>query len=112
MVAGNLDQRWQFQKRTSTDDGYGNKLAAWAAQFTVWASREDLRGGETVMASRLEGRQPCLIRVRASSQSRTITPDWRAVNLATGEAVNVRTATQTPDRRFMELLCEAGVADG
>lgn len=113
MAAGPLNQRWRFEKRSESADGYGNTVSTWSAQFTAWTGRRDLRGGEGVMASRLEGKQPAILTVRAAtSTTRTITTDWRAVNVNTGQVMNVRSVTETPDRKFIEMLCEAGVADG
>lgn len=114
--AGSLKAKVRFESRTETADAYGNVEGAWAAQFTRRAEIKPLQGGEAVMASRLEGRQPALIIVRRDSQTKTITTDWRAVEImldATEQAYNIRSAEDMErDGRFVTILAERGVAHG
>lgn len=108
--AGRLDKRVRFDSPTPTEDGFGGREDGWTAQMTVWACYTRLRGGETVLASRLEGRQPTVIRVRASSAARAITTDWRAVDVRTGETFNIRSIVETQDRAWLDITAESGVA--
>ncbi|MGB3486672.1 MAG: phage head closure protein [Xanthobacteraceae bacterium] len=108
--AGDLYYRVHCQKRVERDDGYGNMVAEFTTQFTVRAAYRHLRGGETVMASRLENRHPVLITVRASSQTRQITSDWRLVDARDGIECAIRDVTPETDRQFITFLCESGVA--
>lgn len=114
--AGELRERFIFEVREdlSNDsppgDGFGNMQGGWQPQFTVWAKYHPLRGTESVMASRLQGRQPAILTVRASSQTRRITTDWRCRDKRTGEAFNIRSITRYPDRSGYDLLIEGGVA--
>lgn len=98
------------QKRTEIDDGYGNTVSDFATQFTVRASYRHLRGGETVIASRLENKHPIIITVRSSSQTRQITSAWRLVDARDGTEWAVRDVTQETGRQWIALLCESGVA--
>jgi head-tail adaptor len=89
---------------------YGNTVTDWQEQFRVRAAYIHLRGGEAVLAGRLEGRHVQVIRVRASSQTRLISTDWRARDVRTGEAFNVRDVTPSDDRMWLDILAESGIA--
>ncbi len=110
ITAGDLYYKVHCQKRVEVDDGAGNTVGNFATQFTVRAAYRHLRGGETVIASRLENRHPVIIAVRSSSQSRQINTDWRLVDARDGTAWAVRDVTHETDRQFISLLCERGVA--
>lgn len=108
MGAGKLRERVTFEAPVEMRDGRGGTYQGWEPQLTVWAAYKRLRGGETVQASRLQGRQPTVITVRASKDSRRIATDWRAVDSRTGEVFAVRTVTPTDDRAWVEILTESG----
>lgn len=111
MDAGRLDQRFRFEKRIEADDGYGNSQGDWHVQFTLWAGRKFLRGGEAVLAARLEARQPAILTIRNSTDARQITADWRAIDDRTETVYAIREDPKmTDDRAFLEFLVEAGVA--
>jgi head-tail adaptor len=116
MTAGLLSERFEFAKRTDTStnsppgDGYGNFEGAFVTQFTSWARRRFLRGGEDVMAARLQGRQPVILTIRRSSQADLVTTDWRATDARSGTVYNIRSVEFTEDRMWIDLLVEAGVA--
>lgn len=113
-TAGDLYERVAFEARVSENPDspvdYGNTESTWAEQFERRAQYIHLRGGETVQAARLEGRHVQVIRVRSDNATRIITTDWRAVDQRTGDVFNVRDVTHTPDRQWIDLLCEKGVA--
>lgn len=110
MRAGELRERFEFQERPSQSDGYGNEQGPWQARYECAARRQMLRGGETVMASRLEGRQPAVLTIRANSMARRITTDWRARDIRTEEIWNIRSISPSEKRDFIELLVEKGAA--
>jgi head-tail adaptor len=110
MQAGQLSERFSFEKRAAAVDGYGNFQGDWERQFVVAARRKMLVGGETVMAARLSGRQPAVLTIRNSTQARTITTDWRAVDTRSGDVWNIRSVTPIEDRSGIDLLVERGVA--
>lgn len=105
--AGRLDRRVTFQSRATGSDGYGGRVTDWADEFTVWGGFTHLRGGETVISERLEGVHPAVIRIRASSDSRRITADWRAV--CEGTIYAIRDVTPV-ERSFIDLLVASGTA--
>ncbi len=108
--AGDLRERVVFESRSASSDGAGGTTTAWADQFTRWAQYIHLRSGEAVLAGRLAGKHSQVVKVRADSATRTITTDWRLRDRRTGRVFNIRDITHTPDRAFIELLCESGVA--
>lgn len=111
--AGDLKYRVHCQNRPDKTDEFGNPLperGAWTTQFTVWAAYHHLRGGEGVMAGRLQGQHTLIITLRASSQSRQITTDWRLVDARNGTVFAVHDVTHETDRQWISLLCERGVA--
>ena len=108
--AGELDRRIRFEKRLEAEDGFGNEQGSWAEQFECWAKRQFLRGGEQVIASRLESRQPAILTVRNSVNTRMITSEWRAIDKRDGRIFNIREdPKESDDRAMLEMLAEAGV---
>ena len=105
-----LDRSGGFQSATAGDDGYGNLVTSgWHDEFTRPAAARFLKGGEAVMASRLEGKQPVIVTVRADSDTARITPEWRC--LIDGRAYNIREFPRRSDNRlYLEFLAESGVA--
>lgn len=108
--AGDLYYRVAFDKRAEVDDGYGNTQSDWVEQFQCRAAYRHLRGGESVMAGRLQGRHSQVIIVRASSQTRQVSTDWRVRDVRDGTVFNIRDVTVETDRMFISFLCERGVA--
>lgn len=110
--AGSLQDLYGFESRDPTPDGYGNDVSgAWVERFAAHAETIYVaRGTENILAARLEGRQPVLLRVRNSIAAKTVTTDWRAHDKRGDRYFNVRAIAQSPDRAFLEILAEAGVA--
>ncbi|NTG48973.1 head-tail adaptor protein [Agrobacterium rhizogenes] len=108
--AGDLFFRVAFDKRVVIDDGAGNKRGDWQEQFQMRAGYAHLRGGEAVMAYRLQGRHSQVAFVRSSSLSRLVTTDWRLRDIRTGIAFNIRDVTPSDDRLWLDFLCQSGVA--
>jgi head-tail adaptor len=112
--AGALYENVAFDKRVEGNPDspadYGNTVMDWAEQFVRRAAYVHLRGGESVMAGRLQGRHSQIIRVRADSGTKAITTDWRARDKRTGVAFNIRDITPSADRLWLDILVESGVA--
>lgn len=108
MSAGPLNYLASFDAPVASANGQGGTINAWAEQFTVWAGMLFLRGGETVQAARLAGRQPVVVTVRQSSQTANIKLDWRM--RVAGVQYNVRSIVPSDDRAFYEITAESGVA--
>ncbi len=114
--AGDLRFRVLFQKMAAGDATYGTADGAWQDQFTRWARIIQQRGGEEVQAQRLAGTQPAIIIVRYDSQTKTITPAWRALHQVDGQTVAtyaLKTAVDVEgDRKFWTMQATSGDADG
>lgn len=110
MPAGPLRERFEFQERITVSDGAGNELGQWVARYECAARLVFQRGGESVMAARLEGRSPATLTIRASRMARTINSDWRARNIHTEELWAIREITHTEKRDYLNILVEKGVA--
>lgn len=108
MRAGDLTKRAAFQRPLKDRDEDGNQITAYPDAFTVWANLLPLRGGEGVMASRMQSRSPGIVTVRASRQTRQITSEWRVV--IDGRTCEVKEdPREAQDRAFLEMLVEEGV---
>jgi len=110
MGAGALREYVDFESPYADPDGYGGVEAGFVYQFRCRAQYTRLRGTETVMAARLSGRQPTIVRVRASRASRDATTDWRIVDRRTGEIFNIRSKIESEDRAWIDFTAESGVA--
>lgn len=108
--SGDLNHRVTFGERSEVSDGAGNERGGFADRFTVWAGFVHMRGGEAIMAARLDGRHVQVIRVLTSSNSRLVTPSWLAKDARKGTLFNIRDITPTADGMFLDMLCETGVA--
>jgi len=113
--AGELRDRAKFSRPDAVSDEYGNVSTGWQDMFTVAANITPRLGGESIEAARLAGRQPVVIRVRKSPDTVQIRTDWKATNVRTGTAYNIRTAVD-PNQgdqqhgKWIDMLAEAGVA--
>jgi head-tail adaptor len=99
-----------FDNPRETVDDYGGVATAFGEGYRCRAKFLYLRGGETVQASRLEGRQPVVVTIRQSALARTITADWRMRDVRRGDTYNIRSIVPSNDRGWLELTCEKGVA--
>lgn len=109
--AGKLDRRLRFDRPKQVSDGAGNFTDGWEEQFTVAANRKWLRGGESVLAARLEAKQPAIVTIRNSSSAREITADWRCVDVRAERVYAIRENPKESDNRgYLEFLVESGVA--
>jgi head-tail adaptor len=113
--AGSLRYRLKFSERDSVEDEYGNVGLAWIDRFTVGGNITAKVGGESVDAARLAGRQPVILTVRRSPDTRQITTDWKATELENGTEFNIRTAIDpfvgdSNHGLWIEMIAETGVA--
>ncbi len=113
--ARKLLNRILLQRRTL--DGNGDPLGPWGAvpseaDDSAWAAQVVwLKGGETVMAQRLQGVQPVVIVLRACTTSRAVDNAWRGVDVRDRQVYEFSGATLTEDRMWVEVLGVAKVGD-
>lgn len=111
--AGKLRSLLAFQRRGEVEDDYGNvQVGKWGTAFTAHAELIPLRGGEAVMASRLDGRQPYVIRIRSSSQSRAVDASWQIVDARNESRVFAIKAIVDPDNKnaWLDITATLGEA--
>jgi len=107
---GPLEERVYLEKPTSTPDGLGGTEAGWTQVFETRAHFRYLRGGETVLAGRLQGRLTIVATIPSHHDARAVTPDWRMRDARSGTIWNVRAVMPSDDRQWLEMTCESGVA--
>jgi head-tail adaptor len=118
IVSGKMRGRFEFSVRPDNSqvsppgDEFGNVEGDFEAQFTIWAEVMMLKGTEPVMAQRLSGIQPRVLKVRRSTDTTQITTAWMARDIATNEGLNIRAVTPDPANQLIELLCESGGSAG
>jgi head-tail adaptor len=113
--AGAMRYRLKFAERDTTEDEYGNPSTGWTDRFTVSGSITAKVGGEAVDAARLAGRQPVILTVRRSPDTRLVTTDWKATEVESGTEFNIRTAIDpfignSQHGIWIEMIAETGVA--
>ena len=110
--SGQLTERFAFDSPTSTANGGGGVEIGWAVQHECWARVSYLRGSEPVIAARLVGRQPVVIRIRTSAAARGIGTDWRARDMRTGAIYAIKTGpVPSLDRAYLDFTAESGVLE-
>ncbi|KSV79537.1 phage head-tail adapter protein [Sinorhizobium sp. GW3] len=107
--AGRLQERVSLFKRGELQDEYGNTVTDWVLQFQTAAGYTHLRGGEAVMAARLENKHPLVVRIRTSTAARSVTAEWKLTDTRTGVEYAIKDVTHDVDRAWIDLLCERGV---
>jgi head-tail adaptor len=109
--AGKLINKVIFQKPIEMPNSTGGTYQGWEeATYTCRATFKWLRGGETVQAARLEGRQPVVVTIRASVAARQIRENWRMIDAETAIPYDVRLPpVPTDDWAFLEITAESGV---
>ena len=115
MAAGPLRERVRFERRSEVSDGAGNHVANWASLIAKrWAQIRPLRGGEEVVAAKLQSAGLVEVWVRSDPDTRGVRPDDRIVDLSnTARPLNIR-YIENPDQRdkMLKMVCEYGVASG
>ena len=106
MNAGDLTKRATLLEPVVERDADGQLVQGWLDHGTVWCHVLPLRGGESVMAARMQSRSPAVVTMRASSLSRQVTSEWR-LRIDGREYHAKEDPRETQDRAWLEMLCEA-----
>ena len=100
-----------FEQPQAGSDGGGGVVDGFAEQFERRADFVHLRGGEAVLAARLQGEHSQVIQVRRDPESSAVTADWRIVDKrAPNDVYNIRDIEPSKDRRWLFFTCQRGVA--
>lgn len=108
--AGQLIERVAFDARIAEDDEHGNVEGEFVERFQRRAGFTFLRGGETVIAARMEGRQPVVVLVRSDTETRLVDTDWQMRDVRTSSVYAVRSIIPSDDRQWLHITVESGVA--
>lgn len=110
MGSGDLREKFTIRRATLTDDQWGGQTETWSEYLTCAASITLSRGGETVIAARLQAQQPAILRIRTSAAARDIKPTDKAVNARTGEVWNIKEYPREArdSRGYLEFLIQSG----
>ena len=106
-----MGDRITLQQRGLDDNG--DRLGPWEvvpseAGDGSWAAKIiRLKGGEQVMEQRLQGVQPAVIVLRASTVTLAICSAWRAIDMLSGQVHEITAANKTEDRAWVEVLTTA-----
>lgn len=109
--AGDLRGRFDFQKHSIADDGFGNPtVGEFQTVFSAAGRLIPLRGGETVLAGRLLGQQTYALSIRSSIQARTVTTDWRVIDARTGRIYQIKSPASDADQKnaYLDMLVQEG----
>ena len=110
--AGPLREVLIAQSRTEVDDDFGNPVSGpWTEQCRFNASVEARRGGEAVIAGRLQGVVSFIVTARYSASAAAVAPDWRLVDAHSGTVYAIRTWVARPKRDYIDGDVEIGVAE-
>lgn len=107
--AGELLDRITLQRQEL--DANGDPLGEWESQFARATKVINLRGGEGVQQSRIQGKQPVLLVVRAGAETRAVDNSFRAISHRTRQIYDLSTASETTDRAWVEILGTAESGD-
>lgn len=110
--AGPLREILVAQVREEVEDPYGNSYGQWVGTQKHPAALEARRGGEAVIAGRLQGTVSYIATTRYNAASASIHPGWRFVDDRSGAVYAIRTAVPRPRRDYIDFDVEIGVADG
>lgn len=106
--AGQFRKRVYFSQAKRAADGGGGATLTWVPALTVWGALRPERGREALAAGRLESASMAVLTIRSGTEARAIEPSWRAT--IDGIDYQLRSITEDPKRRFIEMVVEKGVA--
>lgn len=101
-AAGQL--RWRIRFERTGLDANGDPLGEFAHYYTCAARLQFVHGGETMLADRLEGKQPVVITVRACEAVAGITTADRAVDERTGVVYDIGGIEPDLKRVWVDIL--------
>jgi head-tail adaptor len=105
MPAGQLREFLIFDKRDEAEDGHGNSEAGWREQFRCAARVVFSKSNaESVIAARLDGRQPVSITIgwsRAASKADTA---WRIRDKRTQKIYDITSVAPDEKHQWIDIM--------
>lgn len=112
MAAGKLRTKLSFQRRGTSDDGFGTvtRTGEFEHVFFAMAEVKPRFGSEPVIAGRLQGVQPYSIVIRQCDAARAVDAAWRAVGAHSGAIYSIVSpaADETQKGAYLEFLVVSG----
>jgi len=103
MRAGALDRRITFQKKSVSQNTFGELDETWAAYVTVWAAREHLRGRELWSAKQVAAKIETRYRIRYRTD---LDPTMRLIDGS--RTYDIHSIREVGNRnQWLEVLAEA-----
>lgn len=110
--AGPLRELLMAESRSPIDDGMGNEISGpWTEQSLHPASLVARRGGEAVIAGRLQGTVSFVATARYSMACAAISTDYRFRSTRSGQTYSILTAIARPGRDYIDFDVVTGVAE-
>lgn len=109
--AGDLREVIEIWTPTDGDDGFGGVIPGAgppALLFSAPARIQILRGTETVMSGRLQGKQTIAITMRWQPEFADADSTWTCKNGRTGLSYNIRSIEPDERKAFVNILTETG----
>jgi head-tail adaptor len=113
MSAGKRRQIILMQKRGKVDDGFGNEISGpFATVFETTAELTPMKGSEPVIAARLTGTQPYVVRIPSCAAAREVSTAWRIVDKRDPRRVFNVTSVADMDQknRTIDIMATQGEA--
>lgn len=108
--AGELRELVAFDKITPAESDFGVVAGAWEEQFQTRAGIRCLVGSEPIIAQRLQGVQPAVIRVRSSSETRLVDSSWRCRDVNSDTVYQIKSCTPDVSGMWIDFLSVVGIA--
>jgi SPP1 family predicted phage head-tail adaptor len=107
--AGDLRHEIKLERQVTTPDGAGGSTTTWQEVITTPARIKVLKGGETVMAGRLQGTQTVVVTLRNQPGLGDADSTWRLTSTRSGRVYDIKSIT--PDERgaWLDILAEIGI---
>ena len=105
MRSGPLDRVLTLQKKTPTQDTYGEEIYTWTEVAKIWGQRKDLRGSEFYTAQQLESKITATFRTRFRSD---ITPGENRI-VYDDVVYDIQAVIELGRREALELMVIARV---
>lgn len=113
LSAGKRRKLVLMQKRGEGEDEYGNPQSdAFATLFESTAELIPLKGSEPVIAARLTGVQPYVVRIPSCAAAREVTTAWRIVDKRDPRRIFNITSIADMDQknRMLDIMATQGEA--
>jgi head-tail adaptor len=113
MSAGKRRQIVLMQRREALDDGFGNEVSGpFQTVFESTAELIPLKGGEPVIAERLTGTQPYIVRIPSCTAAREVSTAWRIVDKrAPARVFNITSVADMDQKnRMIDIMATQGEA--